>query len=570
MRPTYRQLPGVSNAIRYDTLLVRELTRELNERLRGARLDAVFFDRERLRVTLQTRAPRRSLPAPPSLLWQLHPTSGHLTPAPAGAGAGRLPVRGAVIRGVSAPPDERIVVFELAADAATPDRVIVELVTNQWNAAAVAADDRIVALLRERDTRSRPLRTGGTYTAPRPSGRAGADAELAATEWMALLAEVPPAERLRMLPRLVAYTSPLNAGWILGQAGVSDAPAALERAYERYRAFATGERLRPVLLHDGGTWLPYVWPEGAGDVGEPCATLLAAFAAAATRSEHAPAAAAAVEDALAAIAERLESVDRRRRRLEEEQRGATEEAERLRRHADILLARLHTVRRGMERVELEDFEGGVVAIELDPALGGAENATRLYDTARRRDRAAARIPALLRTVGAEVQRLEMLAARVREGAVAEDELARLAGTRSSPGRETAPALPYRTYRTTGGIEVRVGRGSRSNDDLTFRHSSPNDIWLHARDVAGAHVILRWGRADANPAAQDIAEAAILAALHSRARSSGTVPVDWTRRKYVRKPRKAGPGLVIPERVRTVFVEPDARLEEQLRAETDGF
>ena len=70
----------------------------------------------------------------------------------------------------------------------------------------------------------------------------------------------------------------------------------------------------------------------------------------------------------------------------------------------------------------------------------------------------------------------------------------------------------------------------------------------------------------NPPAAAIAEAAVLAALFSRARTSGTVAVDWTRRKYVRKPRKAAPGLVIPERVSTVFVEPDASMEERMRAE----
>jgi predicted ribosome quality control (RQC) complex YloA/Tae2 family protein len=128
----------------------------------------------------------------------------------------------------------------------------------------------------------------------------------------------------------------------------------------------------------------------------------------------------------------------------------------------------------------------------------------------------------------------------------------------------AATLPYREYRTSGGLEIRVGRGSRANDELTFRRSRPTDVWLHARDVAGAHVILRWERPDENPPAAAIAEAAVLAALFSRARTSGTVAVDWTRRKYVRKPRKSAPGLVIPERVRTVFVEPDPALERQLR------
>jgi predicted ribosome quality control (RQC) complex YloA/Tae2 family protein len=85
-------------------------------------------------------------------------------------------------------------------------------------------------------------------------------------------------------------------------------------------------------------------------------------------------------------------------------------------------------------------------------------------------------------------------------------------------------------------------------------------------AAGAHVILRWQDRTANPPARDLHEAAVLAALHSRARTSGTVPVDWTRRKYVRKPRKAPPGAVVPDRVSTLFVEPDPALAARLAAD----
>jgi len=66
-----------------------------------------------------------------------------------------------------------------------------------------------------------------------------------------------------------------------------------------------------------------------------------------------------------------------------------------------------------------------------------------------------------------------------------------------------------------------------------------------------------------PPRRDLVEAAVLAALNSRARTSATVPVDWTRRKHVRKPRKAAPGAVIPDQVATVFVEPDPDLPARL-------
>jgi predicted ribosome quality control (RQC) complex YloA/Tae2 family protein len=559
----------VSNAIRYDSLLVRELARELHVSLSGGRIDDVFFDRERLRLTLRMRPFRRGHDGPPSLLWQLHPSSGHLTPAPEGAGAGRarLPA-GARVAAVSAPPDERILVVDIDADNDTPGtlrRIIVELVTNQWNACGLGADGRILALLRERRSAGRELRAGIRWTPLPSSGRPGSTGPLGRDEWVAALATVPAGERLRALPRLVAYTSPQNAGWIAGEADVTDSVAALERARDRYVRLVWGEPPQPVLLEERGGWQPYV---AAASGGEAMPTLLHAFAEAAARASAAPTAAEVVEQAVSALAERLEALNRRERRLRQEQSGAAEEAERLRRSADLLLSQLHIVSRGAASVDLDDWAGSRIEVELDPSLSPSDNATRLYDEARRRDRAAARIPKLLHAVERQRRRLEALGTRIREGAATDDELARLQPQRRTAGREAPTSLPYRLYRTSGGLEVRVGRGSRANDELTFRHSSPNDVWLHARDVAGAHVILRWARADANPPARDLAEAAVLAALHSRARTSGTVPVDWTRRKYVRKPRKAGPGLVLPDRVRTLFVEPDAELESRLREDSD--
>jgi predicted ribosome quality control (RQC) complex YloA/Tae2 family protein len=113
------------------------------------------------------------------------------------------------------------------------------------------------------------------------------------------------------------------------------------------------------------------------------------------------------------------------------------------------------------------------------------------------------------------------------------------------------------------LEVRVGRGSKANDQPTFKHSAPNDVWLHARHSSGAHVVLRWNGGE-TPPARDLEQAANLAALHSKARTSGSVPVDWTRRKYVRKPRKAPPGSVQLDRAKTLFVEPEPSLLDRLK------
>ena len=560
----------MSNAIRYDALLVRDLALELNEQLSGARLDAVLLDRDSLRVTLQSRVRRRSEAPPPSLVWQLHPDSGHLTAAARGRTRGGVQLSAATtITGVHAPPDERIIFIDLEAPdapAGAARRIVIELVTNQWNALALGADDRITGVLRERETRGRVLRAGSDYSVPERSARAGATAPIEAGAWHEALGDVPPGERIHALLRFAAYTSPINAAGILGSADVTAERSALDHALERYLAMVwTGERT-PALLRLDGRWQPYARTEPAPTQGEIAASLLEAFSLAAARSAAAPAETDLADRALAALSRRIEALDRRADRLREEQAGASTEAAGLRQQADLLLAQLHRVERGADRIVLDDFAGGTIDIGLDPTRSAADNAAALYESARKRDRAAARIPGLLKAGEAERARTEALIDRVRSGACTAEELEKIHTQRRTATRSDGPSLPYRNYRTTGGLEVRVGRGSRANDELTFRHSSPSDVWLHARDVAGAHVILRWDRSEENPPASAIAEAAVLAALFSRARTSGTVAVDWTRRKYVRKPRKAPPGLVIPERVRTVFVEPDAAAEERMRTE----
>ncbi|HSL70309.1 MAG TPA: NFACT RNA binding domain-containing protein, partial [Longimicrobiales bacterium] len=249
-------------------------------------------------------------------------------------------------------------------------------------------------------------------------------------------------------------------------------------------------------------------------------------------------------------------------KLEHEAAVAASEAVRLRAEADLLLAGAHDVPRGATVVELPGFDGKPTKLQLDPALNAIDNAQERYAQARKRDRAAERLPALIAETRQNLARLEETLRRVHAGEPVELRAGPAARSRSSQGNEER--LSYRRYRTSGGLEVRVGKNSRSNDELTLRHCSPNDIWMHARAVGGAHVVLRWDDPNGHPPKQDLIEAAVLAALHSKARHAGTTPIDWTRRKYVRKPRGAPPGTVMVERVKTLFVQPSAALEEKLR------
>jgi predicted ribosome quality control (RQC) complex YloA/Tae2 family protein len=172
---------------------------------------------------------------------------------------------------------------------------------------------------------------------------------------------------------------------------------------------------------------------------------------------------------------------------------------------------------------------------------------------------------LYRDVRAMERALQVLPARLAALRETDERVAHPAPS-TNPARRAAEAdsdRAFRTYRSSGGLDIWVGRGAAWNDQLTFRVASPDDVWLHARDAAGAHVVLRWRRPEPPPA-RDLEEAALLAAWHSRARHSTLVPVDWTRRKYVRKPRGGAPGLVVVQRCQTVMVRPDGEAERRLR------
>ena len=548
--------------IRWDPLLTRALARELDTSLRGARLRALRFD-ARTRDAILLFRDR-------TLVWRLHPDRGWpearpaLDPEPTDL---RLRAR---VRRVYSPDDERLLVFELTREGGGGGGVelIVEVMGNRMNAVVTEGSSRIVRHVLSTKEGKRVTRVGQPYQAPTATGRVGADGSIELQDWLHRIETVPPPDRARELTRTVAWVSPLNVEAFLG-AGLDDTHPgsdALRAGHGRWIASVTDDAQRaPVLLETDRGPQPYPF-ELAGTPSVSMPSLMDAFAACAEAQTLLGDTAAALSVS-PALLQRLErSVAQAERRVvrlhaEFDQR---EDPDALRSLGDLVLARYGDVPTGATSATLEDFDGGVVTVELDPSRPAHENAAAYYDRAARSERAAGRLPALIGKAEVERDALSNLLRRARDGSVEASEiLERIPELPPTQRRgDDAPLLPYRAYRSSGGLEIRVGRGARHNDDLTFRHSAPDDVWLHARHTAGAHVILRWSGTD-NPPSRDLEEAGALAALHSKARTSSSVPVDWTRRKHVRKPRRSAPGAVLPERVKTIFVRPDPALLERL-------
>ncbi len=252
-----------------------------------------------------------------------------------------------------------------------------------------------------------------------------------------------------------------------------------------------------------------------------------------------------------------------------------------RREAEALAVNLHTLERGAATVTLADPRGGEpLVIPLDPALPPHTNLERLFHQARKAERGREIIAERLAAALAEQTRvaaatadlaplltgpdlitgdtLDLALARLvalREFAAARDDLLPRPKAGAGKGAPDQPARPFRGHRIDDRWDVWVGRSREENDELTHRASHPQDIWLHAQGVTGSHVVLRTGgRPDLVPRGV-LEKAAALAALHSKARHSSYVPVIWTERRYVRRPRKAPPGTAVCLRDENFFVEP---------------
>jgi predicted ribosome quality control (RQC) complex YloA/Tae2 family protein len=220
-----------------------------------------------------------------------------------------------------------------------------------------------------------------------------------------------------------------------------------------------------------------------------------------------------------------------------------EEAQRLRGWGDLLMAYGHQLPPG-RKATLEDFSGQMVEIPLEAGLSPIQNASRFYARAKRleanAERALEQIPALEAQIAGLKQELAWLEQRSRQ------ELQAL-GRKS---REKGPQVGLRLV-SPSGLEVWVGRNSKENDLLT-RMAHSEDLWFHAQGLPGSHVILRTqGRPAPLP---DLLYAAQLAAHHSKARGEKNVPVDYTAKKHVWRPRKAAPGQVLYTQAKTLFVD----------------
>ncbi len=239
------------------------------------------------------------------------------------------------------------------------------------------------------------------------------------------------------------------------------------------------------------------------------------------------------------------------------------EAARLRREAEALLASSGDFDPAAGTVEVPDpyAPDRRLRVAVDPALSAPGNADRLFTKARRIEKARRQVETRLAETRVALEAERAHETRLREARdLADLEPPRAAdGGGGGPGTSTTAGPGARHYLTSRGFSLLVGRGARENHHLTFHVARPEDVWLHARDVPGAHVILR--DQDGRAGAEDFKEAAQVAAFFSEARAAAQVDVHVTRRKHLR-PARGGRGRVViaySDTVRVAPRDPEGRL-----------
>ena len=222
---------------------------------------------------------------------------------------------------------------------------------------------------------------------------------------------------------------------------------------------------------------------------------------------------------------------------------------------DLIMANMNNVKTGLDKISLPSFyDDSIVEIKLKKEFNPQKNAEVFYRKAKNKQIEINKLKDAITQKEREIFRLkEWIGFCDRT-----DELKELRKIMEDAGLDKKQQgqvenLPFHEFEFKG-YKILVGRNAESNDKLTLKYSYKDDLWLHAKDVAGSHVLVKYQSGKNFP--KDVIEyAAGLAAYNSKRKNESLCPVAFTQKKYVRK-RKGDPaGMVVVEREEVILVEP---------------
>lgn len=225
--------------------------------------------------------------------------------------------------------------------------------------------------------------------------------------------------------------------------------------------------------------------------------------------------------------------------------------------ANILMANLNSLQTGLSKAVLHDFyRDEPIEIKLNRELSPQKNAENFYRKSKNRHQ---EIYALKANIAAKESLIEKLIKQILHIQDIEDSktLRKYLKDHGLVTKEKTKVetLPYHEFEVEG-WKILLGKHAKANDELTLKVANKNDLWLHAKDVAGSHVVIRQ-KPGQNFPSHIIEKAASLAAANSKRKTDSLCPVIYTPKKYVRKIKGAPAGQVIVEKEEIVMVEPSS-------------
>lgn len=240
---------------------------------------------------------------------------------------------------------------------------------------------------------------------------------------------------------------------------------------------------------------------------------------------------------------------------------------------ELLTAYIYMIQKGMKNIEVQNFydpEYKNITINLNKNLTPSENAQKYFKKYNKMKTAKIELTNQIEITKEEINYLENIILSIEncdnlnELLDIREELGKVGYLKSSNKnkKDTKLTTSPNEFQSSDGFKILVGKNNKQNDHLTLKVATSNDIWMHTKNIPGSHVIIKCD--DKNVSETALFEGAMLAAYFSKSKMSSQVPVDYTKKKNVKKPNGAKPGMVIYETNNTIYVTPTQELVTKLK------
>ena len=242
--------------------------------------------------------------------------------------------------------------------------------------------------------------------------------------------------------------------------------------------------------------------------------------------------------------------------------------ETLRVYGELIKANLYSIKNGSEFAEVVNYydsELKTVKIPLNPAISPSANANKYFKDYKKSYTAEQTLTALIEKDRKELEYFDAVLDSINRSSTLSDlqeireeleETGYIKRTKDKRKKGNSNSA-FKEYTSEEGYRILVGKNNKLNDLITTQIASKLDLWFHAKDIAGSHVLVMSGGKVVSD--QTVLQAATLAAKNSKAAASSKVAVDYTPVKFVKKPNGAKPGMVIYTTNKTIFVNPTEEL-----------